>query len=532
MVGMPDYGHDLQFGLFPSPEAAAPDRVVELTRVAEVEGLDLVSIQDHPYQRRHLDTWTLLSYLGAVTTSIRLAPNVACLPLRPPAVLAKSAASLDVLTSGRVELGLGTGAFWDGIVAAGGPRRSPGEAVEALEEAIEIIRAFWAGGGVRVRGKHYTVEGLQAGPPPAHDIPIWVGAYKPRMIRLTARLADGWVPSMGYADPASLPSLTSALDEAAHEAGRAPVLIRRMYNIVGTFGSGSGPLQGTPADWAEQLAGLALEVGMSTFILGTDDPDVVRRYAVEVAPAVRELVAAERERRAGAVGRATAEARDSVTVLSDAERLASAAAAGLTVRPTPDDGTRLTDAVPWDEGRRPSHTDTSGRTYAEADNAAPQHLVDIHNGLRSELAQLREILDQVRNGHATVGQARSVINTMTMRQNNWTLGAYCESYCRILTGHHTLEDRSIFPHLRSSEPALAGVVDQLETEHHEIHGLVDGLDRALVGLVGADGTGAPGREALDDVQRALDVLTDALLSHLAYEERELIGPLARHGFYG
>lgn len=536
---MTDLGHDLQFGVFPTPNASAAHDVVELTRVAEVEGLDLVSIQDHPYQRRHLDTWTLLSYLGAATTSIHLAPNVVCLPLRPPAVLAKSAATLDVLTSGRVELGLGTGAFWDAIVAAGGPRRTPGESVEALAEAIKIIREFWAGGGVRVRGRHYSVEGLQAGPRPVHDIPIWVGAYKPRMIRLTARLADAWIPSMGYAPPASLPALTSALDEAAEEAGRAPVLIRRMYNISGRFGTGPEYLQGTPADWAEQLAELALEHGMSTFILGADDPDTVRRYAVEVAPLTRELVADERERRAGGsdepasiTAESVSAAAEPVTVATGEERAVAAAAAGLTVRPTPDDGTRLTDAVPWNEGRRPSHTDASGRTYGELDNAAPQHLVDIHNGLRSELAQLREILDQVRSGHASVGQARSVLNTMTMRQNNWTLGAYCESYCRIVTGHHTLEDRSIFPHLRSSEPALAGVIDQLETEHDEIHGLVDGLDRALVSLVGSDGTGTPGREALDGVQRALDVLTDALLSHLAYEERELIGPLARHGFYG
>lgn len=531
---MTDYGHDLEFGIFPTPDAASSAHVVELARIADAVGLDLVSVQDHPYQRRHLDMWTLLSYLGAATANIRLAPNVASLPLRPPAVLAKSAASLDVLTGGRVELGLGTGAFWDAIVAAGAPRRTPGESVEALAEAIEICRQFWAGGTVRVRGAHYDVSGLKAGPAPVHDIPIWVGAYKPRMLRLTARLADAWVPSMGYADPPALPHLTAVLDEAAEAAGRGAVAIRRIYNISGRFGTGSGFLGGTPADWAEQLAGLTLEHGMSTFILGTDDPDVVRRYAVEVAPAVRELVAEERERRAA--GTAPQARSGAATVASTPAGSASvpgdlAIGSGLTVQPTPDDGTRLTDAVPWDERRRPTHTDSSGRTYRERDNAAPQHLVDIHDGLRSELAQLRDVLDQVRTGHASVGQARSVINSMTMRQNNWTLGAYCESYCRILTGHHTLEDRSVFPHLRSSEPGLEAVIDQLEVEHVEIHGLIEALDRALVGLVGADGTGTPGRAALAEVQHALDVLTDGLLSHLAYEERELIGPLARHGFY-
>ncbi|NLJ55075.1 MAG: LLM class flavin-dependent oxidoreductase [Intrasporangiaceae bacterium] len=554
---MPDYGHEIQFGLFPSPDAANAQHVIELAMLADTTGLDVVSIQDHPYQRRHLDTWTMLSYLGAVTTQIHLSPNVVSLPLRPPAVLAKSAATLDVLTSGRVELGLGTGAFWDAIVAAGGPRRTPGESVAALAEAIEIIRQFWAGGSVRVAGEHYRVEGLQAGPKPVHDIPIWVGAYKPRMLRLTARLADAWVPSMGYADPAALPELNTIIDEAADKAGRGPVAIKRLYNIVGEFGSGSGLLKGSPENWAEQLSELALEQGMSTFILDTDDPDTVRRYALEVAPAVRELVDTERERRRSSAaiagkrrssddaGDATdhrsaaiagkvrdpgdaAESRVDVRAQSDARPEASS---GLTVRATPDDGSRLTDAVPWDEGSRPTHTDTSGRTYAERDNAAPQHLVDIHNGLRSELAQLRDILSQVEQGHATVGQARSVINTMTMRQNNWTLGGYCQAYCRIVTGHHTLEDSSVFPHLRAAETGLGPVIDQLETEHTHIHGLVEGLDRALVGLVGTDGTGTPGRQAIAEVQAALDVLTDALLSHLAYEERELIGPLARHGFY-
>ncbi|MBC7310059.1 MAG: LLM class flavin-dependent oxidoreductase [Tetrasphaera sp.] len=526
---MPDYGHDLQFGLFPTPNAADIPHVIELTRIAETSGLDVVSIQDHPYQRRHLDTWTLLSYLGAATSSIRLSPNVVCLPLRPPAVLAKSAATLDVLTGGRVELGLGAGSFWDAIVAAGGPRRSPGESVEALEEAIEVLRQFWAGGSVRVRGEHYFVDGLKAGPSPAHDIPIWVGAYKPRMLRLTGRLADAWVPSMGYARPESLADLNEIVDQAAEKAGRGPVAIRRLYNVFGEFGSGSGMLRGTPANWAEQLADLTLEHGMSTYILGTDDPDDVRRFATEVAPAVRELVSVERERRARG---GDADARESAVEAAAHTSPSSQPAAGaLLVQPTPDDGSRLTDEVPWDETARPTHNEPAGRTYTEADNAAPQHLIDIHNGLRSELRQLREILEQVRTGHATVGQARSVINTLTMRQNNWTLGGYCQAYCRILTGHHTLEDRSVFPHLRHKEPELGAVLDQLETEHVEIHGLVDALDQALVGLVGTDGTGTPGAQALADVQHAVDVLTDALLSHLAYEERELVGPLARHAFY-
>jgi hypothetical protein len=479
--------------------------------------------------------------VGARTTSITVAPNVASLPLRQPVVLAKAAASLDVLTGGRVELGLGAGAFWDAIAAAGGPRRSPGEAVAALEEAVGLVKAFWAGGTVRFEGEHYRAVGLHAGPAPAHEIPVWIGAYKPRMLRLTGRLADGWVPSVGYADPPDLPALAAVVDEAAEAAGRSPSAVKRIYNVVGRFGSGAGFLQGSPRDWAEQLATLTLEVGMSSYVLGTDDQDVVRRFAQEVVPAVRDLVDSERGRRAapdsatdpGDAVVAGAGSASPVEPISTAPAGAApdpavpgASAHGIT--PTPDDGTRLSVEQPWDESTRPTRAEPAGVTYPVPE--AGRHLVDIHDGLRAELAQVRDVLEQVRRGHLSVGAARSVVNTMTLRQNSWTLGAYCESYCRIVTGHHTLEDRSLFPSLRRADPGLGEVLDRLEQEHEVIHDVLERFDRALVALVAADGTGASGREALDTVQAALDLLTDTLVSHLAYEERELVGPLARHGF--
>jgi alkanesulfonate monooxygenase SsuD/methylene tetrahydromethanopterin reductase-like flavin-dependent oxidoreductase (luciferase family) len=289
-----DYGHTIEFGLFITPTAERTIQVLELAELAEALGLDLVAIQDHPYQRRFLDTWTLLSAIGARTRSIRLAPDVASLPLRPPVMLAKAAASLDLITEGRVALGLGAGAFWDAIAGAGGPRRTPKEAVEALVEAIEILRGMWAGGPFSFTGEHYRVPGTKAGPVPAHPIAIWLGAYRPRMLRVTGQLADGWLPSLGQLDPAELGTLNAQIDEAAVAAGRDPKVVRRLVNIHGSFGNRAGLLQGSPADWAEQLADLALAFGMSIFILGTDDPDQARRYAEEVAPRVRELVAAER----------------------------------------------------------------------------------------------------------------------------------------------------------------------------------------------------------------------------------------------
>ncbi|MEU1399144.1 LLM class flavin-dependent oxidoreductase, partial [Micromonospora zamorensis] len=201
---MSDYGHDLVFGSFVTPSNDDPDRTVGVAVLSEQVGLDLVTFQDHPYQPAFLDTWTLLSFVAARTNRVHLAANVTNLPLRPPAVLARSVASLDLLSGGRVGLGLGAGAFWDAIEAMGGRRLTPSQGVRALEEAIEVIRQLWDAetrGGVRVDGEFHRVVGAKRGPAPAHAVPIWLGAYKPRMLQLTGRRADGWLPSLGYLQP-------------------------------------------------------------------------------------------------------------------------------------------------------------------------------------------------------------------------------------------------------------------------------------------------------------------------------------------
>ncbi|GII94124.1 LLM class flavin-dependent oxidoreductase [Sinosporangium siamense] len=280
---MTDYGHDLLFSANLIPSSEHPDTVVALARLAEEAGLDLVTFQDHPYQPAFLDTWTLLSYVAARTSTIRVAGNVHPLPLRPPAMLAQSAASLDLLSGGRFELALGAGGFWDAIAAMGGPRRTPGEAVTAVEESIAIIRAVWdPPGGVSFEGEHYRVTGMKRGPRPAHDIAVWVGGYKPRMLDLIGRTADGWLPSLpSLGSPGALDRGNTVIDEAAERAGRKPSDIRRLLNLG----------EELPA---ERLAELALAHGVSAFTLMTMDPGQIRRFGEEVAPAVRRLVAAER----------------------------------------------------------------------------------------------------------------------------------------------------------------------------------------------------------------------------------------------
>jgi alkanesulfonate monooxygenase SsuD/methylene tetrahydromethanopterin reductase-like flavin-dependent oxidoreductase (luciferase family)/hemerythrin-like domain-containing protein len=522
------YGHPLQFASFITPTNADPEGPVRLAMLSEQVGLDLVTFQDHPYQPGFLDTWTLLSYVAARTSTVHLAANVTNLPLRPPAVLARSVASLDLLSGGRVELGLGAGAFWDAIEAMGGRRLTGGQAVRALEEAIDVIRQLWdaqARGGVRVHGEFHQVVGAKRGPAPAHDVGIWLGAYKPRMLALTGRRADGWLPSLAYLQPGDLAAGNALIDEAAQEAGRSSSEIRRLLNISGTFAAtGRQALDGPAEQWAEELADLALHDGIDTFILGSDDPDDLRRFAGDVAPAVRELVAAERSPTPPSATPTPSTAAVTPAAGARAPRTA-VARTPFAVAPTPDDGTRRSEQQVWDEATRPSGPAADPqRTYTAHEQASGQHLIDVHDALRAELAQIHDLIDQVAAGVMDVGTARSHINTMTMRQNKWTLGTYCESYCRVVTTHHTLEDQSLFPHLRDADARLAPVIDRLELEHHAIHDVLEGVDRALVAFVASP-------DGMPDLRAAVDLLSDTLLSHLAYEERELVEPISRLGLH-
>jgi alkanesulfonate monooxygenase SsuD/methylene tetrahydromethanopterin reductase-like flavin-dependent oxidoreductase (luciferase family) len=286
------YGRPLEVGISIVPASADAELARSLARRADELGLDLVGIQDHPYQWRFLDTWSLMADLLARTERIRLFPDVANLPLRPPAMLAKQAATLDALSGGRFELGLGAGAFWEAIGAMGGPIRSGREALQALEEAIRIIRAFWSGERtIAFDGEHYSVRGLHPGPAPAHPIGIWLGVGKPRALALTGRLADGWVPSLSWATPDLVPDMMRRIDDGAAAAGRDPSEIRRVYNVGGTIADGPTQdlLEGPPEQWVETLAGFAEELGFDTFVFWPDDEPLVQleRFANEVVPALR-----------------------------------------------------------------------------------------------------------------------------------------------------------------------------------------------------------------------------------------------------
>jgi len=227
---MAGYGHQVRFGVMLEPSGDWGHNALAWADLAEQAGLDLVSLADHPYWTERLDTMTLLAAIAARTSRVTVFPNLANLPLHPPLALARAAATLDIISGGRFELGLATGAqqMWEQITADGGPRRGAGESVRALDEAITIIRASWAAGAeVKFAGSHYQLPGAKSGPPPAHHIGIWVGAYQRRMLQLVGRAADGWVPSSPYMPPERLAEANQATWSActtsrAHSTDPAP----------------------------------------------------------------------------------------------------------------------------------------------------------------------------------------------------------------------------------------------------------------------------------------------------------------------
>jgi alkanesulfonate monooxygenase SsuD/methylene tetrahydromethanopterin reductase-like flavin-dependent oxidoreductase (luciferase family) len=280
----------LLFGISVTPFADSYNEIVEQVLAAEEGGLDLVGIQDHPYQRRFLDTFLLMADLLARTKRLTFFPDVANLQLRHPAMLAKAAATLDVMSGGRFELGLGAGGFSRAVVGMGGPTRTPSEAVDALGKPSIIRGALDGQAVVRSEGPHYPIPGYPPGPRPTHRVEIWIGAYKPRGLRLIAQHADGWVPSMGYMPPDEFRTASRYLDEAAIAAGRDPHAIRRTYNISGTITDGArgeGPLDGPVDHWIETLASWHSELGVDAFIYWPPDtsPLMVERFAGDVAPA-------------------------------------------------------------------------------------------------------------------------------------------------------------------------------------------------------------------------------------------------------
>jgi alkanesulfonate monooxygenase SsuD/methylene tetrahydromethanopterin reductase-like flavin-dependent oxidoreductase (luciferase family) len=258
MTSTTDHGHPLRFGVAVPP--GEPGTAVELARLAEELGLDLVTVPDDPGA---LDAWTLLSWIAGATSEVHLAVDGLDLVRRPAAVAARAAASLDLLSGGRLELGL---------------------APRGADEAIEVVRALWASDPTPVTyaGTHQRLAGAERGPAPAHDVPIWVGGpgSAPAAPGLAGRLADGWSVSLDGLTPGARRAGLAAVDAAARTAGRDPREIRRVATLTGAVD-------------AETLEVLARDEGFGTFLLATGEPDALRAFAA-IVPVVRARVAVAR----------------------------------------------------------------------------------------------------------------------------------------------------------------------------------------------------------------------------------------------
>ncbi|MFI1825732.1 LLM class flavin-dependent oxidoreductase [Streptomyces sp. NPDC020412] len=285
-------------GLNIDPSAADAAAAHRLAHLADEGGVDFVGVQDHLYHPEFLDAWTLITALAARTERLTLMPNVANTVLRAPAPLIKAAHSLSILTGGRVALGVGAGAAPPATAAYGGPERTPGQAVTAFEEALRVMRAMNGPGtdAVRFDGEHHHVRGARPGPFAERPVPLLVGAYRPRMLRITGRLGDGWLPSNGFAPPETIAAMQREIDAAAVAAGRDPREVRRVYNVMGTITDGSAPaaegrrLTGPPDFWVETLLRYRADLGFESFLfwpVDADPEEQATRFIVEVAPRVR-----------------------------------------------------------------------------------------------------------------------------------------------------------------------------------------------------------------------------------------------------
>jgi len=285
---------ELLFGLG-IPASTAPGAApVAQARRAEGLGFDFVSTSDHPCgSQPTYETWTLLSWIAAATSRIRVATRVLGVPYRPPPMVAKMAETLDRLSAGRLILGLGGGYSDEEFRAFGLRVPSPRDKVDGLAEAILITRGLWSQRQFTFAGRLHRTDAADIEPKPAHRIPIWLGTFGNRALTVTGRLADGWIPSHSYMPPERVPAMRDRVLAAAREAGRDPAEITCAYHIQirvdERAGTSPSVVSGPPAAVAEQLIGF-VKLGFTALSLAPDGPahdEQAERLAREVIPAVK-----------------------------------------------------------------------------------------------------------------------------------------------------------------------------------------------------------------------------------------------------
>ena len=263
-----------------------------LAQLAERLGFDFVSSVDHPEGTSPThETWTMLTWVAAATSRIKIATRVLGVPYRPPAMVAKMAETFHRLSDGRLILGLGGGGSDKEFRAFGLGVPTPGEKVDGLAEAVAIVRGLWQERQFSFEGKLYRTEAADIEPKPETPIAVWLGTYGPRALRLTGHVADGWIPSLGYVSEEAIVPLVQRVVEAAVAAGRDPDEIERVYNLEVRFDEPAGDpaaVTGSSEEVVERLLRLAgLGFTGFNFITGADAAEQAERLAAEVLPALR-----------------------------------------------------------------------------------------------------------------------------------------------------------------------------------------------------------------------------------------------------
>lgn len=277
------------------PTSAAPGIGPVATAVAaERLGYDFVSASDHPSGTGPTyETWTMLTWIAASTSRIRVASRVLSVPFRSPALVAKMAESLDRLSGGRLILGLGGGNTDPELRGFGLPVPSTREKVDGLADALAIIRGVWSEPEFSYSGPVHHTDAALLEPKPGHHIPLWLGTFGERALAVTGRLADGWIPSLGYAPADRLPQMRACVLDAASAAGRDPGDITCALNVEVLVGqrddSEPGLVSGPPGQVADELLRLA-EMGFTAFNFMPSGPrpdEQAELIAAEVVPLLR-----------------------------------------------------------------------------------------------------------------------------------------------------------------------------------------------------------------------------------------------------
>jgi alkanesulfonate monooxygenase SsuD/methylene tetrahydromethanopterin reductase-like flavin-dependent oxidoreductase (luciferase family) len=294
----------------PRQRVSGASATLQSAVAADAAGLDLVSVSDHPYRGERLDAYAALGVILGRTERIGAFANVTNLPTPPAPILARTITSLSALSGGRVVLGIGAGGSWDHAAAFGVGRRTPAEAVRAMDEAIRVVRALCgAGGPLTFPGEFYQLADID--PAPVTAPPIWTGSVGRKSLEVTGRRADGWIVPLAadWRSPRYRESRPH-IDEAAAAAGRDPSEIIDVYNLPGaitdhplasTRDEAGRWIGGSVEQWVSELTEAVVEYGAGVIMFHpADDPklhpglwpceNALELWSQEIVPAVREAV--------------------------------------------------------------------------------------------------------------------------------------------------------------------------------------------------------------------------------------------------